>query len=127
MNTKNYFTFEAVICLLFGITLTFTPDYLGREYFTDPTWINNGTKLVAQGYGTLLLACAVANWSCRNAELSVGRRALLLLAVVSNVLLLIVHPMAIMSNIETAFTWGTVLICLISAIWGGMLLMKEKV
>lgn len=126
MNTKNFFTVEAIICLLFGIALFFFPDFLGKEYLTNPDWTNEASKLVGKGYGSLLLAVAIANWLARNSGPSMARHALVVLGTFANIFLIIIHSMAILGGVETAFAWGTVIMALILAIWGLMLIPKER-
>ncbi len=127
MNPKIYFIAQAIICLTFGLGLTFVPDLLGKLYLTDPNWINEGAKFIAICFGTLLISNAIANWSTRNAEMSIGRRAFLISGFLSNVFLAIVTTNAILTNIETSAAWGTVIQTIIFGIWSGLLLMKEKV
>jgi hypothetical protein len=124
MTTKIFFTAESIICLLFGISLTFMADTLATEYLADPAWLNDGFRVVAAGYGTLLLACAVAYWTVRNSGPSDGRKALLLIALISNACLVILHTKAILSGVETAFTWGTVAMCAVFAAWSSLILTK---
>lgn len=126
MNTKNLFTTAAFIVLLFGIMLAFMPDFIGNQYLTDPSSINPATKMVAQGYGTTLIALAVAYWYGRNAGPSPSRQALLLVLLVSNLALMIIHPMAIMNNVETPMAWVSVLIAVVFVGWSGMLLRQES-
>ena len=78
MNAKNLFTFVAVIVSLFGLGLTFAPEFMAGQYLTNPAWLNDGVKLVAQGYGTQLIAYAVACWYVRNAVSSFGGREMFL-------------------------------------------------
>jgi hypothetical protein len=127
MNTKNYFIVQSINGLIFGIALTFFSDYMAKQYLTDASWMNEGTKIVAKCYGTILLSFAVAFWSARNAGLSIGRRAMLIIPFLSNVALVILLPIAIFANVETSFAWVTVTISIILAVWGGLLLMKEKI
>jgi hypothetical protein len=126
MNTKNFFTLEVINCLVFGIALFFFPDFLGKEYLTNPEWINEGTKIVAKGYGSLLLALGIAFWLARNSGPSIARHALVVLGTFSNIFLIIIHSMAILGGVETAIAWGTVVMALILAIWGLMLIPKER-
>lgn len=126
MTTKLFFTAEAIVCILFGIGLTFTPSKLAAEYFTDVSWLNSGVTVVATGYGTLLLACALAYWKVRNGGPSDGRTALIWLATMSNVFLVIMHSKFIVGGIETSLTWGTVAMCAFFAGWGAMLLIKAE-
>lgn len=126
MTTKLFFTAEAIICLLFGISLTFMADTLVTEYFTDASWLNAGLRVVATAYGTLLLACAVAYWTVRSSGPSDGRKALVLLSLVSNACLVVLHTKSILGGVETAFTWGTVIMCAAFTAWAGMILMKDE-
>ncbi len=102
MNTRNLFTAIAVICLLFGLTLTFAPNYMGSQYLTNRAWVNPATMMVGQGYGSLLVATAIACWYMRNAGPSVGRKAMLLLLLVSNLALIVIHTLAALNGVETS-------------------------
>ena len=126
MNTKNFFTLEAINCVVFGIILFFFPDFIGKEYLTSPDLINEASKLVAKGYGSLLLAMAIAFWLSRKSGASIARHALVVLATFSNIFLIIIHSMAILGGVETPIAWGTVVMSLILAIWGLTLIPKEK-
>lgn len=126
MTTKNFFMAEAVLCLLFGIALFFFPVFLGSEYLTNPDWTNEASKIVGKGYGSLLIAVAIANWLTRNSGPSKARHAMVVLGTFANIFLVIIHTMAILGGVETNFTWGTVVLVLIMGIWGLILLPKEK-
>lgn len=126
MNTKNFFTLEAINCEVFGIILFFFPDFIGKEYLTNPDLINEASKIVAKGYGSLLLAMAIAFWLSRKSGASIARHALVVLATFSNIFLIIIHSMAILGGVETPIAWGTVVMSLILAIWGLTLIPKEK-
>jgi hypothetical protein len=126
MNTKNFFSLEAINCVVFGIVLFFFPDFIGQEYLTNPDLINEASKIVAKSYGSLLLAMAIAFWLSRKSGPSIARHALVVLATFSNIFLIIIHSMAILGGVETAIAWGTVVMSLILAIWGLTLIPKEK-
>jgi hypothetical protein len=126
MNTRNFFIAEAVICVLFGISLVFFPDMMGKEYLTNPDWINEGAKIIAKGYGSLLLAVGIANWFTRNSTPSKARHSMIILGTFANIFLIVVHTMAIFGGVETNFTWGTVVLVTILGVWGLVLLPKEK-
>jgi hypothetical protein len=126
MNTKNLFTAVAVVCLLFGITLAFMPDYMGSQYLTDPTLINPVVRMLGQDYGFCLIAVAVALGYSRNAAPSVARKGLLLFILLSNLFLILVHTMAVLNGIEKATAWLTVVISIVFAVWSGLLLSKEN-
>ncbi len=121
MNAKNLFTFVAVIVLLFGLGLTFAPDFMAGQYLTNPAWVNDGVKLVAQGYGTHLIAYAAACWYVRNDSASLGGKAMLLSVLLSNLALIVVHTLAVSNGVEKATGWGQVLLSLVLVVWSGML------
>ena len=126
MNTKNFFLLEVINCLVFGIALFFFSDFLGQEYLTNPGWTNEASKIVAKGYGSLLLALGIAFWLARKSGPSIARHALVVLGTFANIFLVIIHSMAILGGVETAFAWGTVIMSLFLAVWGLTLIPKEK-
>lgn len=121
MNAKNLFTFVAVVVLLFGLGLTFAPEFMAGQYLTNPSLLNDGVKLVAQGYGTHLIAYAVGCWYVRNAGSSLGGKVMLLTVLLSNLGLIVVHTMAVLNGVEKATGWGQVLLSLVLVAWSGML------
>jgi hypothetical protein len=125
MNAKNLFTVVAILCLLFGLGLTFAPNFMGEQYLTNPSWINEGAKLLAQGWGSLLMVTGVACWYIRNAGPSLGRKVMLLFSLLSNLALIVIHLMAILNRVETSLAWVQVLMALIIAGWAGMLFRQE--
>ena len=69
---------------------------------------------------------AIANWYTRNSLPSKARHSMVILGTLANVFLIIIHSMAIFGGVETAFTWGTVILVAIMGVWGIILLPKEK-
>lgn len=126
MNTKNLFTAVAVVCFLFGIALTFMPDYIGNEYLTDPTMMNPVTRMLGQCYGTTLIAIAVSLGYSRDAAPSVARKGLTFFILISNAALVIIHTMLIMNGVEKTTAWLTVVISVVFVAWSGLLLSKEN-
>ena len=122
MNTKNLFTSVAAVCLLFGIVLAFMPDYIGDQYLADPSMLNPGTRLVAQSYGSSLIAIAVALGYARDAAPSVARKGLLFFVLLSNLSLIVINTLGILNGVETAAAWLTVGISVVFTAWSGMLL-----
>ncbi|WP_020604158.1 hypothetical protein [Spirosoma spitsbergense] len=121
MNAKNLFTFVAVIVSLFGLGLTFAPDFMAGQYLTNPSWMNDGAKLVAQGWGTTLIAYAAGCWYVRNDGSSSGGKVMLLLVLLSNLALIVIHTLAVLNGVEKAIGWGQVLLSLVLVAWSGML------
>ena len=122
MNTKNLFTSVAAVCLLFGIAMAFTPDYIGNQYLTDPGLMNPVTRMLGQGYGTSLIAIAIALGYARESGPAVARKGLMFFVLFSNLALIAIHTMAILNGVETAAAWLTVGISVIFTAWSGMLL-----
>ena len=125
MDTRNLFTAVAVGCLLFGIALTFMPEYIGNQYLTDPTLMNPVTRMLGQGYGTTLIAIAVALGYSRDAAPSVALKGLLFFVLLSNLALVIIHTMMILNGVEKPTAWLTVVISTVFVGWSGLLLGKE--
>jgi hypothetical protein len=125
MNTKNLFTFVAIIVSLFGLALTFAPAFMAQQYLSNPGLLNDGMKLVAQLYGTHLIAYAAGCWYVRNAGTSLGGRVMLLTVLLSNLALIVVHTMAILGGVETAVAWGQVGLALVLAGWAGTLFRQQ--
>lgn len=126
MNAKNLFTFVAVIVSLFGLGLTFTPTFMADQYLTNSAWMNQGAKLVAQGWGTTLIAYAVCCWYVRDAGSSSGGKVMLLFVLLSNLALVIIHTLAVLNEVEKAIGWGQVLLALVLAVWSGMLFRQTE-
>ncbi|WP_266367495.1 hypothetical protein [Tellurirhabdus rosea] len=122
MNAKNLFTFVAVIVTLFGLGLIFFPAFMAEQYLTNPSMLNAGFKVVAQSYGTHLIAYAVVCWYVRDAGTSsLGGKVMLLLVLLSNLGLMAVHTLAVLNGVEKATGWGQVLLSLVLVVWSGIL------
>lgn len=126
MNTKNLFTFVAVIVSLFGLGLIFVPEFMAGQYLTNPSWLNDGAKFIAQGWGTTLLAYAAGCWYVRDAGSSSGGKVMLLLVLLSNLALVVVHTLAVLNGVEKAIGWGQVLLSLVLVVWSGVLFRQRK-
>jgi len=126
MNAKNFFTVVAITQFLFAVTLVFTPDFMGQQYLTDPTLVNSVGKLLAQFYGTLLLGITVACWYLRDSSPSLGRKAMFLAVLISNLALIVIHPLAILSGVETSVAWVQVVLAVFFSVWSFMLFRQEQ-
>ncbi|MEZ0609889.1 hypothetical protein ACAW74_15330 [Fibrella sp. WM1] len=125
MNIRNLFTLVAFICLLFGLGLIFTPQLMADLYLTDPTWLNPAAKLLAQGWGAMLLAEGTACWLLRNDGLSAGSRAMLWLLITSNVGFLLLHLNAIINGVEGPTAWLQILMAVIVGGWAALLVRQS--
>lgn len=126
MNCRNLFTAVAVVCTFYGLTLIVAPEDMAHQYLTNPVWINDGLRLLAQLHGAFLLAFALTCWYVRNAEPSPGRRAMLLLLLLSNSAFVVVHLVAMSRGVETPFGWVPVMISGAVAGCSGRLFRQEQ-
>ncbi|GAA4420045.1 hypothetical protein GCM10023187_54930 [Nibrella viscosa] len=126
MNAKNLFKFVAVVVSLFGLSLTFAPEFMAEQYLTNPSWLNDGVKMVARSYGTHLLAYGAACWYVRNAGSTLGGKVMLLTIMLSNLSLIVVHTLAVLNGIEKATGWGQVILSIVLAVWSGTLFRQQQ-
>ncbi len=127
MNHKNLFVFNGIVCLLFGLPLLLTPQLILKMYAVEWEGMNAIMEVVSRGYGTLLIGLGVGLFSATKSSLSHGRRALLIIITVANILVAFVHIYATLTVKENSLGWTIVVLVLILALWSGSLLMKEKV
>lgn len=125
MTLRNLFIFNTVICLLFSIPMLLAPTLLVEMYFVDPSQVPAALLVIARAYGSLLLALGVALWSARNAQASLGRRAILQMLVVANAISAAVYIYAVLTNVYNSMGWSIVAINVTLTVWGGSLLAKE--
>ncbi|CCG99447.1 hypothetical protein FAES_1437 [Fibrella aestuarina BUZ 2] len=121
MTIRNLFSLVAFICLVFGLGLAFSPQLMANLYLTDPNWINPAARLLAQGWGAMLLGEGVACWLLRNQGSTTASRAMLWMLIVSNVVFLLVHVTAILNGVETPMAWLQVLMAVLVGGWAALL------
>lgn len=125
MTLRNLFIFNTVINVLFGIPLLFVPKLLVDMYVVDAAQATPATFIISRAYGSLILALGIALWSARNAQASLGRRAILQLVVVANAIVAVVYSYAVLAGVYNTMGWSIVAINVVLAAWGGSLLVKE--
>ncbi|MFN8357947.1 MAG: hypothetical protein U0Y10_26030 [Spirosomataceae bacterium] len=125
MTLRNLFIFNTVINLLFGVPLVLAPKLLVDMYFVDPSQATAALLVVARAYGSLIFGLGVALWSARNAQASLGRRAILQMVVVANAIVAAIYTYAVLTNVYNSMGWSIVAINVTLAAWGGSLLAKE--
>jgi hypothetical protein len=126
MKTKNFFIYQSIVNFAFGIGLLLAPQMMVDTYDEQKTELTAALELVAQGYGTGLLALAIAAFLMRNAKFSLAMYAFLVASFVSAILVIIIHVRAILRGDENSLGWLTVLLIGIIAAWSGLLISKEK-
>lgn len=125
MTLRNLFIFNTVINLLFGVLLVLAPMILVDMYVVDPSQATAALLVISRAYGSLLLGLGVALWSARNAQASLGRRAILQMLVVANAIAAAIYIFAVLTNVYNSMGWSIVAINVTLTVWGGSLLAKE--
>lgn len=124
MKIKNLLALTAIIAILIGLSLVFTPQMLSDLYNIDPI-MSKGFIVLSRAYGSLMLGLGIALWMSRNALPSAGRRGLLLIITISCTLMAITYIHGILTGVNTNMAWILVILTAILASWGGLLLSKE--
>ena len=86
MTVKNLFIFDAIVCLLFGLPLIFTPQVLANIFLVDPA-LTDGALATFRSYGIILSGSGIALLYARNALPSSARKAFLIFIAISGTLL----------------------------------------
>ena len=126
MTTKNFFIFQAFVCLAYVIPLLLAPDFfINLSAFSK---IDMTSKLVniSRGFATALIGIGVASFMVRAAVPSLARRGFFVLAFVANTLVTIVNALSILRGDQNSTTWITVLLTALLAVWSGWLWSKDK-
>ncbi len=126
MTIKNLFIFDAIVCLLFGLSFIFTPQELAKLFLTDPS-LTDGAIVTFRGYGILLCGGAFALLFARDSVPSAAKKGLLFFIIISGTLTSINSIYAVLTGIENTKGWFAVIPVIIITIWGIVLLPKEKV
>jgi hypothetical protein len=126
MSKKNFFIYQSILNLAFGIGLLLAPQMMLDTYGGQKTDLTGTLEMVVRGYGTGLIALGIAAYLMRNAKFSLAMYAFLVATCVSGILVTIIHIRAILRGDENSLGWVTVLLLLIIVIGSGMLISKEK-
>jgi hypothetical protein len=124
MSTKNFFIYQSIVNLAFGIGLLLAPQMMVDTYGEQKNELTAALELVARGYGTGLLALGIAAFLMRNAKFSLAMYAFLVASFVTAILVIIIHTRAILLGDENSLGWITVLLIVIIAAWSGLLISK---
>ena len=126
MTVRNLFIFDAIVCLLFGLPLIFSPQVLANIFLVDPA-LSNGAIATFRSYGIILSGAGIALLCARNALPSKARRAFLIFIVISGVFTAINNTHGVVTGIGNNYKWGVIISTAIISVWGIILLLKEKV
>ena len=119
MTVKTYFTILAVLSFLFGIGFVLAPDQVLANY-----GIQHSAALALLGrlFGGVLLTLGVILWFARDFRDEAALRAVLIGALIGDVVNLVVATIGTLSGVSNALGWSTVLIYLYGAVGAGYFL-----
>lgn len=125
MTAKNFFIYQSILNVSFGIGLLFIPQIMIDTYSIHKLDVTDTFDMVARSYGTALTGLGIAAYLMRDAKPSLARYAFLLATCVTGVLVTIVHLKAIFQGVENNMAWLTVLLLVVVTVWSGLLVSKE--
>jgi hypothetical protein len=126
MTARNFFIFQAILSLGFGIPLLLVPLMLTSVYVASLPDTTGIVETLSRGYGTLLIAVGILSYMMRNVKSSSAKYAFFVSVFIGNLLVTIVHIRAIIIGFENSAGWSTALLTAIAAAWAGLLMTKEK-
>ncbi len=127
MNHKNLFIFNGIVVLIFGVLLLVKPSLLGQMYIENWAGMSDALAVVDRGYGSLLIGFGAGLLAATKASLSYGRRAILIMIVIANLVSLPLYIYFTVSGVMTGMGWGLVVLALLLLLWAGSLLLRERV
>ena len=126
MTTKNFFIFQAFVCLVYGIPLLLAPEFFINLSALSKIEMTSKLENISRGYATALMGIGVASFLVRDALPSLARRGFFVLAFVANTLVTFVNIRSILRGDENNSAWITVLLTAFLSVWSGWLWSKDK-
>ena len=113
MKLSNLLVINTLVCLIYGIILVLTPATMLSLHGVaqDP-----GERLMAQYFGSALIAIGLLTWFARNVADSEAQRAIILALLISDVIGVIVSVLGTVSGAMNAVGWSAVGIYLLLAL-----------
>ncbi len=125
MTTKNFFTYQALLNISFGLGLLFLPQMMVDMYLVQKGDMSAALDFLARSYGTALTGLGLMAYMIRDSQASLARYVFLLGTMVTGILVTCVHVRAIFQGVENNMAWGTVILLLIVTAWSGWLVSQE--
>ncbi len=119
MTIKTYFTILAVLSFLFGISFVLSPAQVLSNYGIESS---PALALMGRLFGGVLLTLSVILWLAKDFRDEAAVRAVLLGALLGDVVNLVVATMGTLSGVSNPLGWSTVLIYLYGAVGAGYFL-----
>ena len=123
MTIKTFFTILAVLSFLFGIGFVLAPGQVLANYGIENS---PALALVGRLFGGALLTLGIILWLAKDFRDEVAVRAVLIAALIGDVVNLVVASMGTLSGASNALGWSTVLIYLFGAVGSGYFLMPQS-
>lgn len=107
MKTSTYLAVAGAVSLLFGVVFLLFPEFSVKQYGVpaDPHVL-----MLGRYFGGMLLTYGLIFWFARSTRDEVALRALLLGAVVGNVIGLVISAWAGLAGLQNAMAWFSVVI-----------------
>jgi hypothetical protein len=122
MTIKTFFTILAVLSFLFGVGFVLAPDQVLANYGIEHS---PALALLGRLFGGALLALGAILWLARDFRDEAAVRAVLIGALIGDVVNLVVATMGTLAGTSNALGWFTVLIYLFGAVGSGYFLMAQ--
>jgi len=105
MKLRNLLVISTIVCLVYGIILVLTPATMLSLHgiAQDP-----GERLMAQYFGSALIAIGLLTWFARDVADSEAQRAIILALLISDVIGVIVAVLGTVSGVMSAVGWSAV-------------------
>lgn len=123
MTLRSFFTILAVLSFLFGIGFVLAPGQVLANYGIETS---PALALVGRLFGGVLLTLSAILWFARDFRDAAAVRAVLLGALLGDVINLVVATMGTLSGTSNALGWSTVVIYLYGALGSGYFLTAQS-
>jgi hypothetical protein len=122
MTLRSFFTILAVLSFLFGIGFVLAPSHVLANYGIETS---PALALVGRLFGGVLLTLSVILWLAKDFRDQAAVRAVLLGALLGDVVNLVVAAMGTLSGTSNALGWSTVVIYLYGTLGSGYFLVAR--
>ena len=123
MTIRTFFSILAVLSFLFGIGFVLAPGQVLSNYGIE---LSPALALVGRLFGGVLLTLGVILWLARDFRDDAAVRAVLVGALIGDVVNLVVATMGTLAGTTNALGWSTVLIYLFGAVGSGYFLIAQS-
>jgi len=123
MKVKLAFIFGAIVCVAFGLLLTFVPGFSASIFGMD---VNEGGLFIARIFGASLLGYSIIFWRVKDDSPSEARRNVMLGEVVHSGIAAIIWIWGLIQTIGNLLILIPLIMHLGLAIWFGYLYIKGE-